>query len=150
MKGALEKRSTMWFVRSNQKPQTLTVGVVAGCALVLLIHTDSVRADDGLTNRLLCLTEDRRKSVNLADGLIEVAPVVFPERPDLLGTSDHFGWLLATMDGETLVVVTSDGGMWANNNDGMHPGAAVIDVERGVQHIFVYAGRPAAPAVSSG
>ncbi len=30
--------------------------------------------------------------------------------------------------------------------DGLHPGGAVIDPERGVQHIFVYMGYPAGPA----
>ena len=30
--------------------------------------------------------------------------------------------------------------------DGLHPGAAVIDPERGVQHVFVYMGYPAGPA----
>ena len=30
--------------------------------------------------------------------------------------------------------------------DGLHPGAAVIDSERGVQHVFVYMGYPAGPA----
>ena len=29
--------------------------------------------------------------------------------------------------------------------DGLHPGGAVIDAERGVQHIFVYMGYPAGP-----
>ena len=43
-------------------------------------------------------------------------------------------------------LLTRDGGMWASNNDGLHPGAAVIDAKRGVQHIFIYAGRPAGPS----
>ncbi len=30
--------------------------------------------------------------------------------------------------------------------DGMHPGGAVIDAKRGVQHIFIYAGMPTGPA----
>lgn len=33
-----------------------------------------------------------------------------------------------------------------SHSDGMHPGAAVIDEARGVQHIFVYIGNPQGPA----
>ncbi|MBN2308737.1 MAG: exo-alpha-sialidase [Candidatus Hydrogenedentes bacterium] len=37
-------------------------------------------------------------------------------------------------------------GTHVTNVDGMHPGAGVVDEERGVEHIFVYLGYPAGPA----
>jgi hypothetical protein len=80
-------------------------GVLAGCVLVALMYATWARGEDDLRSQLLRLTEDCRKSRNLADGLIHVAPVVLPEGPNLLGTNDHFGWPVATMAGETLVVV---------------------------------------------
>ena len=36
-------------------------------------------------------------------GLIELAPVVLPERP--LGDNNHMGWPVGTMTGDTLVVI---------------------------------------------
>lgn len=37
-------------------------------------------------------------------------------------------------------------GKFYSTADGFHPAGAVIDAERGVQHIFVYAGHPSGPA----
>ena len=37
-------------------------------------------------------------------------------------------------------------GTFEEHDDGMHPGGAVIDTERGVQHIFIYAGRAEGPS----
>ena len=38
-----------------------------------------------------------------------------------------------------------DGQVWAEA-DGFHPAGAVIDPQRGVQHIFIYTGHPNGPA----
>ena len=40
----------------------------------------------------------------------------------------------------------SHGGTFWTTGDGFHPAAAVIDEERGVQHVFVYTGYPNGPA----
>ena len=37
-------------------------------------------------------------------------------------------------------------GKFYSTADGFHPAGAVVDVKRGVQHIFIYAGHPNGPA----
>ncbi|MCP4507059.1 MAG: hypothetical protein GY826_11805 [Fuerstiella sp.] len=37
-------------------------------------------------------------------------------------------------------------GKFYSTADGFHPAGAVVDVQRGVQHIFIYAGHPNGPA----
>lgn len=56
--------------------------------------------------KLLCLDPGMVEVLGkcTSKGLLEVAPVVLPEGENLLGVNDHFGWPIATMSGDTIIV----------------------------------------------
>ncbi|HUT95306.1 MAG TPA: sialidase family protein [Thermoguttaceae bacterium] len=62
-------------------------------------------AEHGLAARLLALTPDAAKRLGEAErrGLLEIAPVHLP--PPDAGDCNHYGWPIATMTGDTLVVM---------------------------------------------
>ena len=62
-------------------------------------------AEEDLSSRLLNLTEESRGEINRATaaGVLELAPVHLPANPP--GDCNHFGWPVATMSGESIVVM---------------------------------------------
>jgi photosystem II stability/assembly factor-like uncharacterized protein len=82
--------------------------VVRTLALLLLLPLAAVRADDeeaSLSAELLGLTTDSRMQLAEAErlGLVEIAPVHLPVDPP--GDCNHYGWPIATMVGETIVLM---------------------------------------------
>ncbi len=72
---------------------------------VLLASTTALCAADESASRMLALTPEAASRLDKAQraGVIEIAPVHLPG-PDA-GPCDHFGWPIATMSGDTLVVI---------------------------------------------
>jgi hypothetical protein len=60
---------------------------------------------DPFTIKLLQLNERSKTLLKKTSGLLELVPVVLPEGDNLHTHNDHFGWPVATMAGETLIVV---------------------------------------------
>jgi len=92
--------------------------------------------DKALERKLLGASDEQLKELEAGQkaGLIELGPVNLPTNPK--GENDHFGWPVATTVGDTIY----------STADGFHTGGAVIDQERGVQHVFFYSGHPGGPA----
>ena len=67
--------------------------------------SSSAEGLDNFSGDLLRLTEGSRVSLTRVGDRLEVVPVVLPEGPNLHGKNDHFGWPVATMAGNTLVVI---------------------------------------------
>lgn len=74
--------------------------------LILLIVTPLHAADKSeLSQKLLRITDTSSDQVATAvrQGLIEIAPVNLPVNPP--GDCNHYGWPIATMVGETIIVM---------------------------------------------
>ena len=63
------------------------------------------QAEEGLSTRLLNLTEESRSEIDRATAAdtLELAPVNLPTNPP--GDCNHFGWPVATLSGESIVVM---------------------------------------------
>jgi len=76
-------------------------------ALSLLVAPRMQLAADeqALSGKLLALTEEMRVQLDQAteSGLVELAPVNLPVDPP--GDCNHYGWPIATMAGDTIVVM---------------------------------------------
>lgn len=55
--------------------------------------------------QLLNLDQESRDRLDRAGDALELAPVILPEKEELLGVNDHFGWPVGVKVGESLVVV---------------------------------------------
>lgn len=71
----------------------------------LCAETDALRVVDDSTSRLLPLTAGAASRLDNArkTGLIEIAPVHLP--PADAGNCNHYGWPIATMAGNTIIVI---------------------------------------------
>jgi len=71
--------------------------------------TPTLRADPpGLSEsaeNLLRLDSATRDRLAQGEGIVEIAPVILPEKEALLGVNDHFGWPVGVKAGDSLVVV---------------------------------------------
>lgn len=73
--------------------------------VLLLAPFASILAQDDLANQLLSLTPEFAQQLRQAEehGLLEIAPVHLPVDPP--GDCNHYGWPIATMAEETIVVM---------------------------------------------
>lgn len=80
-------------------------GHLVSLAALLLAPLAAVCAADDSASRLLSLTQQAASRLERAQkaGLIEIAPVHLP--PADAGPCNHYGWPIATMTGDTLVVI---------------------------------------------
>lgn len=77
----------------------------------LLSFTSSARvlgAEKALSEfaqQLLNFDQETRDQLERAEGVLELAPVILPEKGALLSVNDHFGWPVGVKAGDSLVVV---------------------------------------------
>lgn len=92
--------------------QRVSVVSVAGllavfvvCGVVLSCVSAVAKEPAGLSDSLLNLTAESRSQIDAAtqQGLIELAPVNLPVDPP--GDCNHYGWPIATLTGDTIVVM---------------------------------------------
>ena len=74
------------------------------CVSTGLLNGES-HSPDAFIMKLLQLNEGSKTLLKKSAGMLELDPVVLPEGDNLLSHNDLFGWPVATMAGETLVVV---------------------------------------------
>ncbi len=76
------------------------------CFVLILLLPRLTRAEDAdLSRKLLSLTEQMQLQLHEAtkQGLIEIVPVHLPVNPP--GDCNHYGWPIATMAGDTIIVM---------------------------------------------
>jgi hypothetical protein len=69
-------------------------------------HTMTSRLSPG-DQKLLCLDADMSEMLEscASRGLLEIAPVALPEGENLFTVNDFFGWPVATMSGDTIILM---------------------------------------------
>jgi hypothetical protein len=89
---------------SRMCPTTANLSAFLG--LVLLLATPLHAAEEtDLSGKLLGLTDEfsNQRATTARQGLLEIAPVDLPVKPP--GDCNHYGWPIATMVGDTIVVM---------------------------------------------
>ena len=79
------------------------LGIVA-CVVFTLAITHA-NAAGNFADEVMRIDPASRATLQRAVGVLEVVPVILPEGENRLGVNDHFGWPVATMAGDAIIVV---------------------------------------------